>query len=83
MDLMTSMMGEAIKRYRQRWGLLQQDVAAMLGVTPQFLSRIEQGRADLTDKRIKANQSDIRLVLVNARIAEYRQRIKELQNGAS
>ena len=72
--------GEDIKRWRERWGHTQKDAAAFIGTTPQFLNDIEHGRRELTDKRIlSCPQSELRGVLVDARVRELRHRISWLK----
>ena len=46
--------GKALKAAREAAGLTQVELAGVLGITPQFLSMVENGRKGLSAEKLKA-----------------------------
>ena len=44
--IMTNGIGNAIKGYRSAKGIAQKDLAALVGVTPTYLSQVEKGKSN-------------------------------------
>lgn len=68
MSIDLAVIGQALRDARQRRGLTQRDVARRLGVTPQQVSLVEQGRVKAPIDRLHAHGRivgvDLRVVLV-------------------
>lgn len=70
----------ALKNARITSYLTQRQVADALGITPQFVSDIENGRRDLTEKYIELLPETMRHVVRQAFIAQHQSAIERL-NG--
>ena len=53
--------GEALRAARESLGLKQSDLAAVLGVSAQFLSQVEKGRKTLTREKQLAAAAYLRV----------------------
>jgi transcriptional regulator with XRE-family HTH domain len=52
--------GTVLADARRRAGIAQKDLARMLGISPQYLSDMEQGRRAFSDKFLPALPAEIR-----------------------
>ncbi len=69
---------DALRRSRISAGLTQRQVAEMLGITPQFMSDIEQGRRALGEKYISKLPPVMRAFVATAMMDEHKTAISRI-----
>jgi transcriptional regulator with XRE-family HTH domain len=71
---------DALRNSRISAGLTQRQVAEMLGVTPQFMSDIEQGRRALGEKYLSMLPDDMRRIVARAMVSEHETAISRISD---
>jgi len=74
---------DALRKSRVSAGLTQRQVAEMLGVTPQFMSDIEQGRRALGEKYLHKLPDAIRASVISAMVNEHKSAIARIYAARS
>jgi len=69
---------DALRNSRVSAGLTQRQVAEMLGVTPQFMSDIEQGRRALGEKYLAKLPPGMRKRVASAMMDEHQNAISRI-----
>jgi transcriptional regulator with XRE-family HTH domain len=71
---------DALRNSRVSAGLTQRQVAEMLGVTPQFMSDIEQGRRALGEKYLSKLPDGMRRIVATAMVSEHETAISRISD---